>query len=56
MARKPTDVGPDPIKWIERLQDVNGESQFTPLERDIITRGLHRIKRELDVARATTKE
>jgi hypothetical protein len=35
-----TDVGPDPVKWIERLIDVNASSQFTDLQKAVIAGSL----------------
>lgn len=31
-----TNVGPDPVKWIERLRDVNSGSSFTPRAKALI--------------------
>jgi hypothetical protein len=40
-------IGFDPVKWIERLRDVNALSQFTPPQRAIIERRLSELQTEL---------
>lgn len=44
---EPADVGPDPIKWIGRLQDVNIGSGFTQRQRFIIDDALRNLIQKL---------
>lgn len=37
----------DPIKWVDRLRDVNDVAMFSDGEKEIIERGLRRIEEEL---------
>ena len=40
-------IGPDPIKWIDRLIDVADGSQFTPEQIRLIVRRLQELQDEL---------
>jgi hypothetical protein len=42
-----TNVGPDPIAWLQRLRDVNAESAFTLEERTVIDTGLRALERSV---------
>lgn len=41
-------IGFDPVKWIDRLMDVNERSQFTPRQQATIAAGLMKIRGELE--------
>jgi hypothetical protein len=42
-----TDVGLDPVAWVERLRDVSSGSKFRPEERKYIELILYRLASEL---------
>jgi hypothetical protein len=44
----PKNIGFDPIKWVQRLQDVNADSQFTDTQKEIIEKNLQRLIKELE--------
>jgi len=42
-----TDVGPDPVVWIQRLLQVNYYSQFTQQQKEEIAAALQQLKVKL---------
>ena len=42
-------IGPDPVKWIHRLMDVNEGSQFTPQQKATIAARLMKLLGELEL-------
>jgi hypothetical protein len=42
-----TDVGPDPVVWIQRLLEVNYYSQFTQAQKEQIAADLQQLKVKL---------
>lgn len=49
MSRPLTDVGPDPMKWVERLMDVNEGSTFTYPQKIVIWEALQKLHKDLRI-------
>lgn len=43
-----TDIGPDPIKWVEKLLEVSASSQFTGYEKIVIRNNLRLLIKNLN--------
>lgn len=52
MAEEKDHIGFDPIKWIERLRDVNQGSQFNSFDRPVIEAALLDLQAKLEASRA----
>lgn len=48
MAQDKDAIGFDPVKWVQRLRDVNDGSQFKPDSKYIIDQRLSDLQRELE--------
>jgi hypothetical protein len=48
VARQKDSIGFDPALWIQRLRDVNTDSQFRVAEKDIIEMRLRDLQLELE--------
>jgi len=46
-------IGFDPLRWVERLRDVNLSSEFTPKQKMLIERHLYLLSCELEDAKRT---
>lgn len=40
-------IGPDPVAWVRRLEDVNAGSSFTAAQKEVIADGLLLIRTRL---------
>jgi len=47
MSREKDYIGPDPVKWLERLIDVAATSQFKPEHKRLIQQRLEGVIAEL---------
>jgi hypothetical protein len=41
-------IGFDPVRWVQRLRDVNGSSQFEPAAKMLIESRLNELQHELE--------
>lgn len=48
MRQERDHIGFDPVKWVERLRDVNADSQFPVMDKDLIERMLAELQRLLE--------
>ena len=49
MPKKEKDyIGFDPVKWVDRLMSVNETSQFKNEEKEVISKALNNLYRELE--------